>query len=90
MPVPAQFHFARCLLAWGCLWHACTGVAQTAPVSYSLPDCIDYANQNSFTLRLARLDEQIASAYVRKCAVRACLSCRCRGCLRTTSGCRFR
>ena len=36
------------------------------PVSYSLPDCIGYATQNSFTLRLARLDEQVASAYVRE------------------------
>jgi outer membrane protein TolC len=64
MPVPAKFRSALCLLACGCLWHASTGMAQTVGGSYSLPDCIGYATQNSFTLQLARLDQQIASAYV--------------------------
>ncbi len=64
MPVPAKFRSALCLLTLGCLWHASAGVAQTAAASYSLPDCIGYATQHNFTLQLARLDQQVASAYV--------------------------
>jgi outer membrane protein TolC len=53
------------LLAFSYGWPLQTGLAQTAG-QYSLADCIGYATNNSFTLQLARLDEKIASAYVRE------------------------
>ena len=66
MPLPTKPLLVRCLLALGCLWHAPAGMAQAAGGAYSLADCIGYATDNSFALKLARLDEQIAAHYVRE------------------------
>jgi outer membrane protein TolC len=64
MQLPTKLLIVLRLLALGCLWPLQAGLAQTA--GYSLTDCIGYATNNSFTLKLARLDEKIAAGYVRE------------------------
>ena len=66
MPLPTPFRAVHCLMTLSCLWLAPAGVAQTSGPAYSLSDCIGYATENSFTLQSARLDETIASHYVRE------------------------